>query len=49
MKGDGEARMILAVALALGKYPHDVARQMTMDQVSAVFLYLDILNEERSS
>jgi hypothetical protein len=40
--------MVLAVAMALGKYPHEVAGEMSADQIIAFNLYLDILEEERA-
>lgn len=37
--------MLLAVANALGKYPHDVAAEMTIDQIVVFHAYLEMLNE----
>lgn len=41
--------MLFAVSKALGKYPHDVAREMSIDQIVAFHTYLELLNEEPSS
>lgn len=34
----------MAVAVALGKYPHDVAAEMSEDQIAMTFAYLQIKN-----
>jgi hypothetical protein len=38
--GDPAAQYLLAVAVALGKFPHEVADQMSEDQIAITATYL---------
>ncbi|EAQ14277.1 hypothetical protein BD830_11633 [Maritimibacter alkaliphilus HTCC2654] len=40
--GDPAAQSILAVAVALGKYPHEVAAEMSEEQIAVTATYLTL-------